>query len=63
MSQYPVIGRDYHRPERAYRTCREAFGSDLERDERWAVAWNRAIVAFCIVAAIVVIPLIALGVL
>ena len=60
---YPTISRDYWRNQRTHRSCREAFGSDLERDERWAVAWNRAIVAFCIVAAIVVIPLIALGVL
>lgn len=59
---YPVIGRDYHRSQIVHRTCRDAFGSDLERDERWARQCDRTVVWLAAIAGAVVITLIYFGV-
>lgn len=59
----PIVSSDYWRTARTHRSCREAFGSDMQREERWNQRWDRLIVGFAIVIAVVLIPLIALGVL
>ncbi len=60
---YPTIGSDYHRSMRVPRSCREAFGSDMEREERWNRHWDRAVFWVCAFLCATAIPLIALGVL
>lgn len=57
----PVIGRDYHRAPRTYRTCSEAFGTDMDREREWDHYWSRAIVALCIVICATVLPQIWIG--
>ena len=58
---YPVIGSDYHRSMRVPRSAREAFGSDMEREQRWQATWDQVVVGLCVAIAAALIPAVWCG--